>query len=235
MVHIPGKEMASSDYSSRHPNTCEGNRCQICSFAQEMETLGDNIVPTIGHITTDDGGDILSDNLAPMVEKITVDDIEKGRATMPFTQRAGWLKVQSNDRMHRQLAWLIDTSQSPEKRKTKGENTKLKLLHNLYKNGMLKKAADGFITVTQPATDEGEYAAISVPPIMYPGLAQALHLKLNHPSKLQLGRISSRYFYTPGYARIISEVTDACAVCTSLKQLPAEIFSEFDREQGVWS
>merc|ERR1712082_291673 len=162
--------------------------------------------------TMEDAGDILNDNLAPMVEKITVDDIEKGRVTMPFTQRAGWLKVQSNDRMHRQLAWLIDTSQSPEKRKTKGDNTKLKLLHNLYRNGMLKKTADGFITVTQPATDEGEYAAISVPPIMYPGLIQALHLKLNHPSKLQLERVSTRYFYTPGYARIISEV----AVCTSL-------------------
>ena len=143
-----------------------------------MEDLGDNVVPTIGNITTKDVGEILVDNLAPMVVKINVDDIEKGKVNMPFTQRAGWLKVQLNDMMHRQLAWLIDTSQSPEKRKTKGNNTQLKLLHNLYKNGLLKKATDGFITVTHPANDKGEPAAISVPPTMYPWLIQALHLKL---------------------------------------------------------
>ena len=122
---------------------------------------------------------------------------------MPLTQRPGWLKVQQNDRTHQQLAWLINTSQSPERRKTKGDNTQLKLLHNLYKKGQLKKAADGFVTIT----DTGGSMAISVPHIMFPGLIQALHLKLNHPSKLQLERISSRYFYTPGHARIVAEVT----------------------------
>ena len=150
---------------------------------------------------------------------------------MPFTQRPGWLKVQQNDRTHQQLPWLINTSQSPEKRKTKGDNTTLKLLHNLYKKGQLKKAPDGFITITHSNTDTGGSMAISVPHIMFPGLIQALHLKLNHPSKLQLERVSSRYFYSPGHARIVAEVTDNCDVCASLKQLPAEIFfGEFYRE-----
>merc|ERR1711891_85044 len=140
----------------------------------------------IGSITTEVVEEVLNDDFNVMVGKITADDIEKGRVNMPFTQWPGWLKVQMNDKTHQQLAWLIHTSQSPEKRRTKGNNTKLKLLHNLYKNGQLKKAGDGFITITLPATDKGEFTAISVPPIMYPRLMQALHLKLNHPSKLQL-------------------------------------------------
>merc|ERR1711891_108999 len=129
LVHKPGKEMASSDYNSRHPNICGSKRCQICSFAFEMENLGDNVVPMIGNITTEVVEGIINDNSTSMITKITVDDIEKGRVNMPFTQRPGWLKVQMGDKTHQQLAWLIHTSQSPEKRKTKGENTKLKLLH----------------------------------------------------------------------------------------------------------
>ena len=199
-----------------------------------MEKLGDNVVPMIGNVVTEDDETLLEDNLAPTVRKINVDDIEKGKVHMPFTQRAGWLKVQQDDRTHQQLAWLIDTSQSPEKRKTKGDNTNLKLLHNLYRNGHLKKAADGFITITHSDTNKGESMAISVPSIMYPGLIQALHLKLNHPSKLQLERLSNRYFYTPGHARIVAEVTDNCNVCASLKQLPAEIFSESSIENKTF-
>ena len=61
---------------------------------------------------------------------------------------------------------------------------------------------------------------------MYPGVIQALHLKLTHPSKLQLQRLSSRYFYSPGTARIVDEIASNCNVCAALKQLPAELFSE---------
>ena len=160
-----------------------------------------------------------------MIGNITVQDIEQGRLKMPFLQKPAWLKVQKADPTHQRLSWLIDTSQTPEKRKTNGENTKLKLLHNLYMNGSLKKATDGFITVSNP-TNGGDFQAISVPSDIFPGLVQALHLKLNHPSKAQLQRLCSRYFYTPGNARIIDEISMKCSTCASLRQLPKEIFSE---------
>ena len=191
LVYTPGKDMKSSDYSSRHPTTCEENKCQICSFAYELEMLGDNAVPMVG--------------------KVTVEDIEQGRFKMPFTQKKAWLKVQAQDKTHQQLSWLINTSQTPEKRKTKGENTKLKLLHNLYKNGSLKIDSDGLVTVT----NTGNTQAISVPTDIYPGLLQAIHLKFNHPSKAQMQRLSSRYFYSPGQARIIDEISNKCSVCAA--------------------
>ena len=87
LVFTPGVVMFSSDYYSKNPTDCDNKRCQICKFAYEME--------------------ILVDGAIPMVAKVTVDDIEQGRISMPVTQRAAWLKVQKNDKMHQQLTWLI--------------------------------------------------------------------------------------------------------------------------------
>ena len=210
IIHTPGTEMKSSDYNSRHPEDCTERQCQICRFAYEMEMIGDKVA------------------------KITVDDIEKGSANMPFNQRSAWIKVQKNDKVHQQLAFLINTSQSPERRKTKGDNTILKRLHNLYKKGQLKMAADGLITVSQVDPKYGTYQAISVPSQMFPGLVQAIHLKLGHPSKLQLMKLLSRYFYSPGYARVVEEVTSNCVVCSSLKQLPEQLFSESTVETSTF-
>ena len=47
-----------------------------------------------------------------------------------------------------------------------------------------------------------------------------------HSSKMQLQRLMTRYFYTVGHQRIISEVLDNCHICLSLKQLPKELFPE---------
>ena len=103
IVHTPGKDMQASDYNSRHPQTCQESRCQICQFALEMEQMGDNVA------------------------KISVQDVEQGSVNMPFIQRSAWVKVQKNDKVHQQLDLLIKTSQSPEKKKTGGDNT---TLHN---------------------------------------------------------------------------------------------------------
>ena len=113
------------------------------------------------------------------VARITVEDIEKGRVSMPFIQRSAWIKVQKNDKVHQQLAFLINTSQSPERKKTKGDNTILKRLHNLYKKGP-KHSTDWLITVSQVDPKHGTYEAISVPSQMFPGLVQAIHLKVHN-------------------------------------------------------
>ena len=121
-------------------------------------------------------------NIGDRIAKISVADINDGKVTMPFFQRAAWLKVQKNDRVHQKLSYLIENSLSPEKRKTKGDQTLVKRLHNLYKIGKLSKAADGLITVISTDLDRGPSQAISIPSQIYPGLIQALHLKLcpNH-------------------------------------------------------
>ena len=121
---------------------------------------------------------------------------------------------------------LINNAKAPEKKKTKNENTKVKLLYNLYREGKLKVHKDGLVTITYIDQNGTRYQAVSVPTVLFPGLMFALHYKLDHPSKLQLTKLVVRHFYTPGYQRIIDEVVNSCETCTALRQLPKEIFSE---------
>ena len=97
----------------------------------------------------------------------------------------------------------------PEKKRTKGDHTKLKLLHNLYCRGELKVDTDGLVVVRAKA-GELETWAISVPYQIYPGLAMAMHLRFNHPSKLQLTQLLARHFYAPGLAQMVTDLVDNC-------------------------
>ena len=137
IVHTPGKEMKSSDYNSRNPQECENKNCQICKFASDLVKEGNSVM------------------------RVTVEDVEKGNINMPYTQRKAWLAVQRNDKVHQELIHLIESSQTPERKKTKGDNTTLKRLHNLFMKGQLKISTDGLITVKHFDPDNGEVQAIS--------------------------------------------------------------------------
>ena len=202
-VHTPGKNMNYSDYSSRHAAVCHEKNCQICSFISDLVFVGDNVV-----------------------RNINVEDINKGIVQMPFTQQNAWKHAQFGDKTLVTLRELIKTGQLPEKRKTCGDFTILKLLHNLFRKGDLQISSQGLITVSHTQESGVKSQAIVVPTSMYPGLVHAIHIKTMHASKQQMFRLMSRYFYTPGHQRVISEVVDRCHTCLSLKQLPKELFPE---------
>ena len=65
-------------------------------------------------------------------------------------------------------------------------------------------------------------------------MIHALHIRLDHPSKHQLQKLVLRHFYSPGLTRIIDEVCDSCVTCTSLKNLPKELFSESTSENRTF-
>ena len=65
--------------------------------------------------------------------------------------------------------------------------------------------------------------ALSIPPSYAPGLIQALHYKMQHPSRNQLLALVSRYFHSVALSRIVSEVTDNCHTCVALKPLPKAV------------
>ena len=205
ILHKAGKNIPLVDYISRNPNTCSDTNCQICKFVEEHVQIGDN---------------------TNKLNSIQIQDILSGKLNVPFLQRNSWIDVQHRDGTHIKLKTLIANSQAPERRKTKGENTKLKLLHNLYREGKLKLHKDGLITVLYTDQNGEQYHAVSVPTSLFPGVIHALHLKLNHPSKLQLTKLIARHFYSPGYQRIVNEVSDNCDSCAAVKLLPKEIFSE---------
>ena len=214
VVHKPGKDMVVSDYNSRHPNSCNENRCKICKFAYEMEKIGDNVVYVI--------------------RSVAADDVEKGLVRMPHSQRQAWKRVQSDDRVHKMLLDLIGNSKLPEKKKTKGDFTRVKRLHNLYRTGQLKIAPDGLITVKHTDSAGNVYDAISVPVSFFPGLVHALHIKLSHPSRAQMQKLVSRFFYCAGHSRIIEEIFASCTICAALKEIPKELFSQSTVENSVF-
>ena len=205
ILHTAGKNLQLVDYISRHPNICTNKSCQICKFSSEQAELGDNVAK---------------------LNSIQIQDILSGKLPLPFLQRQSWIEAQKHDKTHIILKELIQTSQAPNKKKTKGENQKLKYLYNFYREGKLKVHRDGLVTVANTDQSGTQYQAVSVPTTLFPGLMHALHFKLNHPSKTQLTKLAARHFYTPGYQSIIEQVTDSCETCASLKQLPKEIFSE---------
>ena len=203
--HTAGKNIELVDYISRHPNSCSEPKCQICKFVSEQVEMGDNTVK---------------------LNSIQIQDVMSGKAPIPFTQKQSWIDAQKRDKTHITLKNLIQNSQNPDKKKTKNENTKLKLLHNLFREGKLVVHKDQLVTVAHTDPLGNRYQAISVPSVLFPGLIHALHFKLSHPSKAQLTKLVARHFYTPGYQRIIEEVTNACETCAALSQLPQEMFTE---------
>ena len=117
------------------------------------------------------------------------------------------------------LKLLIETQQHPESRKTKGDHTKVKLLKNQYTQGKLYVDQDDVIMLKSP---DGKLngSVISIPPSLYPGIANALHIQLGHPSKAQLSALMSWHFHTPGGKSIIDEVADNCHQCATVRKLP---------------
>ena len=70
VLHIPGKNNTSSDFSSRHPRECNDESCQVCSFVN-------NTVASVHTITT-------------------VSDVLAGNASMPYKNTTAWKSAQHN-------------------------------------------------------------------------------------------------------------------------------------------
>ena len=199
--HKAGHLMHTSDFASRHPQTCPDKSCSLCKFVYDEQMVGDN---------------------CDEVRYISVEEITSGAVTMPFTARKAWLDVQRDDKVHIQLKYLVSVGQEPAKKQTKGDNNKLKLLYNLYKRGDLRIESDGLVTVKQTNQNKVTWVP-SIPYKLFPGLSQAIHLKLNHPSKNQQTQLMARFFYSPGHQTMIESTVDSCSQCLSMKTLPKVI------------
>ena len=202
--HKPGKDMHTSDYLSRHPSTCTHERCSVCTDIRKWTEIGEK---------------------CNAIRSVSIEDVMSGDTAMPFHQRKTWLTLQTSDSMHAKLKHLIEVSQVPEKKRTKGEFTRLKLMHNLFQRGDLRVESDGLITV-RPKSSLTDQWAISVPTNTYPSLVMALHQKFSHPSKQQLSNLLSRYYYCTGQQAIIEDVTNSCKQCLTTRQLP-KVLTDF--------
>ena len=81
-------------------------------------------------------------------------------------------------------------------------------------------AKNGLLTVRRTTPLVSSTDLIIVPPSVIDGLATAIHIKLDHPTKHQLQLVMKRHFYALDLAQVIERVCDTCHTCTSLRQLP---------------
>ena len=211
LVHTAGKDLPLTDYVSRHPMVCEEKRCQTCNFVKEQVDIGNTLV-----------------------NKVTVEDILQGKFSVPYLQPRTWVALQKKDNVLNELIKLIQAGQKPEVKRTRGENTVLKLLHGQYVKGNLKIAPNGLITVSGNDESGIPRNQVVVPSKLFPGLLSALHHKLQHPTKYQMGKLVGRYFYCPGATALIAECVDNCHTCLSLKSLPPAILSETSTQSEVF-
>ena len=84
----------------------------------------------------------------------------------------------------------------------------------------------GLLTVRKSDPFCPQRELIVVPCDMLPGLITALHICFQHPTKHQLSSLFQRYFCGLCIDTVISEVTNNCHQCNSLKKLPREVFEQ---------
>ena len=75
MTHLKGSNNTSSDYASRHPQSCVDSSCQICKFVSE-----------------------LSDSV---IHQLTVEDVLSGASRLPYLNRTAWFSAQHDSQVLR--------------------------------------------------------------------------------------------------------------------------------------
>ena len=90
MTHLKGSNNTSSDYASRHPQTCTSSSCQICKFVSE-----------------------LSDSV---VNQITVEDVLSGASRLPFLNKTAWLSAQHDSQVLRRVYAHLTQGTRPSKK-----------------------------------------------------------------------------------------------------------------------
>ena len=71
-----------------------------------------------------------------------------------------------------------------------------------------------------------ERRLIIIPNEILPGLITALHIQLGQPTKHQLLKLFSRYFYGINCSTVVNNVVRSCNQCESLKKIPKEVLEQ---------
>jgi len=145
-----------------------------------------------------------------VVHSIGVSDVLSGASKIPYASRSAWLAAQREDCDLRRVFAHLSQGTRPSKRDTHLKDVKRYLQHaSIAKDGLLVvKRLDSLPAMTE---------AIIVPRSAMCGLLTVLHLRLNHPSRHQLQQVVTRYFYSLNLSEYVSEVSEQCHICQSLK------------------
>ena len=155
----------------------------------------------------------VAEQMNSVVLNISVEDVLNGRAKMPWTNRNTWRDIQRECSVLRKVKFFKSHGTQPNK---KSKN--MKQVRKYLAAGTIIAHDDILInpvsTPLGPVTER-----IVVPEQIVHGLLTMMHLR-SHPTALNLSLAFNRYFYALNSNKIIKDVTQACAQCAALKDLP---------------
>ena len=162
----------------------------------------------------------VNDTANSVVLSVKVDDILSGSSKMPFLNTSAWRSAQQADPVLRKAFAHLSAGTRPSK---KGKNSGS--LKTYLRLGSIDESK-GVLVVKKEDPYVGSRNLIICPSELASGLITALHLQCDHPSKYQLQRVFSRYFYAINSTQCISNITDNCNMCSSVKKIPPELFEQ---------
>ena len=154
-----------------------------------------------------------------IVNEISISDIMSGKSHIPYTNRAAWKEVQSQCPDLRKVLDHLKKGTAPNK---KSKN--LRIVRK-YISANILVSPDGLLVrrLVKPLIASEQ---IVIPQQTLPGLITALHLRLNHPTSHQLSKVFSRYFFALNHEKAITESTNSCHHCSSIKDIPSSLISQ---------
>ena len=148
-----------------------------------------------------------------VVRSLSVSDVLQGSVKMPFTSRAAWQATQLECPHLRRTHSHLSQGTRPSKKATKIIDVKRYLKDVVI-------AADGLLVVRDHQPFQPPRERLVVPRSVLEGLLTALHIRFSHPSKYQMKRLFSRYFFALDVDKAIDLVSSSCHLCESVKSIP---------------
>ena len=129
MTHLKGANNTSSDYASRHPNTCTDYCCQICKFVEDLASS--------------------------VVHQVSVEEVISGAVRMPFLNKTAWLSAQHDSTSLRRVYAHLTQGTRPSRKARHIRDVKRYLtICSLDKNGLIVvRKSDPFLHQRDSGTE----------------------------------------------------------------------------------
>ena len=158
----------------------------------------------------------IRESMVAVVAAVSVEDVLSGRVQLPFASpRSAWREIQEECPDLRNVFKYVRCGTKPGK---KGRNLRQ------VKRYMSAKAVitdEGLLVIRQIEPYSMTVERIIVPQQVLHGILTVLHIKLNHPSAMQLTKVFNRIFFALNLDPAVSATSKSCHQCQSLKEVPA--------------
>ena len=151
-----------------------------------------------------------------VVKSITVEEIMSGHVRVPYDNRAVWKKLQMECQDLSKVYNHLRNGTRPTNKRTKITTVKR------YLQSVSISSKDGLLIVMHSTPFLPPLELIVVPEHLIHGLLTSLHLKLSHPTALQLSKVFKRRFFALKSEHYAKLVVEHCELCRSLASLPKE-------------